>query len=241
MITRAKIFASFYITLPLALLATPALAAPFHGIAVAKDGDSLMVGSTEVRLFGVDAPEYAQRCKRNGSDWSCGAQAADKLSQLVTGKSVRCSPVSTDQHERTLARCTVGTLDINGAMVASGFAVAYRHYSSDYISAEESAKANKRGIWAGTFEMPSDYRHEASPTRVPSARTPAARRPSRRFPPVARTQPSGDGCLIKGNRGSNGWIYHVPGMPYDSRTRPEEMFCSEGAAQAAGYRRAKVR
>jgi hypothetical protein len=47
--------------------------------------------------------------------------------------------------------------------------------------------------------------------------------------------------MIKGNRGSNGWIYHLPGMPYYGRTRAEEMFCSEAAAQAAGYRRAKVR
>lgn len=199
-----------------------------------------MVGSTEVRLFGVDAPEYDQRCKRAGTNWSCGAEAADKLSQLVTGKSVRCVPVSTDQHQRTLARCTVGTLDINRAMVASGFAVAYRHYSSDYISAQETAKVNKRGIWAGTFENPSDYRHEGA-ARVPSARAPAPRRPSGRLPQVVRAQPSGDGCLIKGNQGSNGWIYHVPGMPYYSRTRAEQMFCSEGAAQAAGYRRAKVR
>ena len=224
-----------------AALATPALAAPFHGIAVAKDGDSLMVGTTEVRLFGVDAPEYDQRCKRNGTDWSCGAEAADKLSQLVTGKSVRCSPINTDQHGRTLARCTVGTLDINRAIVASGFAVAYRHYSSDYISAEEAAKVNKRGIWAGTFEMPSDYRHEgvaSAPVREPVAR------PTRtRAPQIVRAQPleAKYGCSIKGNQGSNGWIYHVPGMPYYSRTRAEQMFCSEAAARAAGYRRAKVR
>jgi hypothetical protein len=38
------------------LLTTPALAAPpVAGLARAKDGDSLMVGATEVRLFGVDA------------------------------------------------------------------------------------------------------------------------------------------------------------------------------------------
>jgi len=40
-------------------------------------------------------------------------------------------------------------------MVATGYAVAYRRYSSDYVSAEETAKARKRGIWAGTFELPS--------------------------------------------------------------------------------------
>jgi endonuclease YncB( thermonuclease family) len=43
-------------------------------------------------------------------------------------------------------------------MVATGYAVAFRHYSSEYISAEESAKFAKRGIWAGTFKMPSEFR-----------------------------------------------------------------------------------
>jgi len=74
------------IALSLTLSATPALAAPFHGIAVAKDGDSLMVGATEVRLFGVDAPEYDQRCKRNDAAYSGGAEATERLSRLATGK-----------------------------------------------------------------------------------------------------------------------------------------------------------
>lgn len=47
---------------------------------------------------------------------------------------------------------------------------------------------------------------------------------------------------IKGNRNRRGeWIYHVPGMPYYDQTQPEEIFCSERQAQAAGYRRAIVR
>lgn len=39
-----------------------AIASDFDGTATAKDGDSLMVGSREVRLFGIDAPEYKQTC-----------------------------------------------------------------------------------------------------------------------------------------------------------------------------------
>jgi len=47
------------------------------GLGRAKDGDSLMVGETEVRLFGVDAPEFDQTCTRAGQSWACGAVAAD--------------------------------------------------------------------------------------------------------------------------------------------------------------------
>ena len=202
------------------------------------DGDSLMVGNREVRLFGIDAPEFDQRCKRGGQNWSCGSAAADKLATLVTGKDVRCEAVGTDQHQRTLARCTVGTTDVNRVMVASGFAVAYRRYSSDYASAEETAKVSRRGIWAGSFEMPSAYRQDEPQT----VRTPSSGRTARSKPVRSYAAPSvSGGCAIKGNQGSNGWIYHLPGMPFYDRTKAEQMFCSEADAQAAGYRRAKVR
>ena len=38
----------------------------FSGIAKAIDGDSLVVGSYEGRLFGIDAPEFNQRCTQSG-------------------------------------------------------------------------------------------------------------------------------------------------------------------------------
>ena len=223
--------------------AAPAYAqAPVFGPGQAKDGDSLMVGDKEVRLFGIDAPEWDQSCQRAGQDWGCGSAAADKLAQLVTGKNVVCSTVGTDQHGRLLGRCMVGATDVNRAMVASGYAVAFRRYSSDYVSAEDSAKANKRGIWAGTFQMPSDYRH-AGDAPVPVRPKASAKRSS---PPRAvssdwQARASGN-CSIKGNRNRKGqWIYHVPGMPYYDQTRAEEIFCTEAEARAAGYRRAIVR
>jgi endonuclease YncB( thermonuclease family) len=222
----------------LSMLLAAAPGHSFDGLGRAKDGDSLMVGAREVRLFGIDAPEWGQTCKRGGQDWACGQDAAEELSKLVTGRHVSCVAVDTDAHGRTVAQCTANEVDVNRAMVATGYAVAYRHYSTAYVSAEETAKVNQRGIWAGTFEMPTQYRYEEF-TR------PVAAKP-RRAPPVRMTvsrslpQPSG-GCVIKGNRGSHGWIYHLPGMPYYEQTHAEQVFCSEAEAQAAGYRRARAR
>jgi endonuclease YncB( thermonuclease family) len=210
----------------------------FFGVGQSKDGDSLMVGGREVRLFGIDAPEWDQICKRGGQDWACGQVAASELEKLVSGKDVSCIAVDTDAHGRTVAQCTANGVDVNRAMVASGYAVAYRHYSTAYVSAEETAKAYRRGIWAGTFEMPSEYRHEEVVRPVQSK--PRRERPVRMTSSRRSEQPSGS-CVIKGNRGSHGWIYHVPGMPYYSQTQAEEMFCTEAEAQAAGYRRAKAR
>ena len=38
-------------------------------------------------------------------------------------------------------------------MVASGWAVAYRRYSLDYVADEDAARRN---IWSGDFDMPWD-------------------------------------------------------------------------------------
>lgn len=42
---------------------------------------------------------------------------------------------------------------------------------------------------------------------------------------------------IKGNIGSTGLIYHVPGGSFYNRTNAETCFDTEAEAQAAGYRR----
>lgn len=220
------------------------------GPAVARDGDSLEVGGRRVRLYGVDAPELNQQCQLNGKGWSCGYDARDTLRALVDGKIVSCQQVTIDQHQRVVGRCKAGDIDINRMMVLRGYAVAYRHYSSDYVEAENAAKAAKRGLWAGTFEAPDQYRIDtgvarhpwdanrarpssvSSRTAAPRAGRPAASAPARR----------GDGCVIKGNINRKGeWIYHMPGMPYYEDVRPERIFCNEAAAQKAGFRRAIVR
>ncbi len=141
----------------------------FWGIGQAKDGDSLMVGSREVRLFGIDAPEFDQQCKRAGQSWACGSEAHDRLSQLATGRDIRCVSVETDQYGRFLSRCSVGGTDLNRAMVALGYAVAFRRYSLDYVSAQASAKAARRGLWSGEFEMPSEFRYSGLTTTRPRA------------------------------------------------------------------------
>lgn len=211
---------------------------PLWGVGRAKDGDSLLVGETEVRLFGIDAPEFDQACTRGGKSWSCGGAAADQLMSLVTGKDIECVSMGVDEHGRTLGRCTVAGTDINRAMVSSGYAIAYRRYSSDYIGAEESAKTAKLGLWSGSFETPEHFRRGGRVTvRRGHSGRPASQSRSTHW--AARAQSN---CNIKGNRNRKGqWIYHVPGMPYYDETRPEEIFCTEAEAQAAGYRRAIVK
>ena len=128
----------------------------------AIDGDSFMVGRTEVRLAGVDAPEGRQLCHKDGRDWTCGREAESRLSALIGGREVRCAVEKIDQHGRSLAVCRVGDVEINRWMVARGFAVAYGGYEAE----ERDARQNRRGIWEGEFERPRDWRdrnHNAGP------------------------------------------------------------------------------
>ena len=128
--------------------------ATFTGVAVVIDGDSLRVAGHEVRLQGIDAPEYRQTCRREGRVEPCGHQAREALAALVGGRRVTCRSEGTDRFERTLAICEAGTWVLNREMVASGQAVAFGAYEAE----EDDARRAHRGIWATSFERPADWR-----------------------------------------------------------------------------------
>lgn len=86
---RASGGAIYPAVIGLALTACTPAAADAPGFGRSIEGDSLHVNDKEVRLFGIDAPEFDQTCQRASGDWSCGAAAADQLSKLVTGKKGR--------------------------------------------------------------------------------------------------------------------------------------------------------
>lgn len=214
----------------------PSKAQSITGEATAQDGDSLQIGTRKIRLFGIDAPEFDQTCQKDGETWPCGQAAKSQLADLVAGQRVECLGQGVDQHGRTLAVCSAGREQLNRVMVEEGWALAYRTFSDDYVTAEQLARAERRGIWSSTFEQPADYRQSKLPPPPPGANLARTR-------PSTRAQPAwSGGCVIKGNRSRRGeWIYHLPGMPYYEQTRAEEIFCTEAAAQAAGYRRAIVK
>lgn len=221
----------------LSIATVPAYAQTISGPAEVVDGDSLSVSGLSVRLFGIDAPEGKQTCNRGGSSWRCGEEAATQLRNMIGGAPVECRGRGIDTYGRTVAVCTVAGIELNQAVVEAGWATAFRKYAQGYVAAEARAKAARRGIWDSEFDLPENYRaaHDRSTEPAPQKFVGVAR-------PRATTQPTSQGCAIKGNRNRKGqWIYHLPGMPYYNVTRAEEMFCSEAQAQAAGYRRALVR
>jgi endonuclease YncB( thermonuclease family) len=126
------------------------------GAATVNDGDTLTLGTTRVRLRGIDAPEYAQTCTRAGADYPCGKMARQALVELTRGRSVTCEGWRTDRYGRLLGDCRAGDVEVNRALVEAGWAVAH----GDFEGEEAKARAAGRGIWAGTFQRPQDWRRE---------------------------------------------------------------------------------
>jgi endonuclease YncB( thermonuclease family) len=125
------------------------------------DGDSFRRGSQRVRLFGIDAPELAQKClDRKGWLYACGLSAKQALQELIGSSEIRCDIVERDKYRRDVARCRKDGLDINREMVWLGWAIAYKGHSIDYLVAEATARNAKRGLWQGQFQSPEDFRAE---------------------------------------------------------------------------------
>ena len=77
-------------------------AAVITGNGKAIDGDSVLVGSgksvVDVRLYGLDAPEHDQTCKKkSGEDWPCGQEAMSELAKLVDGQAMRCEVIELEK------------------------------------------------------------------------------------------------------------------------------------------------
>ncbi len=212
------IFRSLLVLVVLAFVAPVSVALTRDGSVRVVDGDTLEWQGKRVRLFGIDAPEKLQSCDRNGQSWDCGLWSATMLARAVQSGPVTCDRINKD-HDRMVAICTAGGVDLARAQVRAGAAQAYTRYSDRYDDDEAQAKAARAGVWAGRMVTPEN----------------------RRRPPE---QVAPEGCSIKGNINGSNRIYHRPGQRDYDRTRidlskGEAWFCTEADAQAAGFRPAR--
>lgn len=156
--------------------ATPA--ASQQGPVRLADGDSFSLGRERYRLYGIDAPELHQECTdARGQPWPCGIRARSELRRIIGTNPVECRTQSIDRYGRHIAVCHVAGRDLAEEMVRSGFATVIdrRGVPNPYEAAQAEARAAKRGIWAGRFDTPSDWRRshprdpdDTGPTETPS-------------------------------------------------------------------------
>ena len=129
------------------------------GTATILDGDTIIVAGERIRLHGIDAPELDQTFWWRGQQVACGMMARAALEALTAGVKVRCEGIERDQYGRLVAKCfSPNGVDIGRRLVLSGWAIAYRQYSRDYVDAEIKARKARRGLWQGRFEKPWEWR-----------------------------------------------------------------------------------
>lgn len=122
------------------------------------DGDSLFLDNREIRLSGIDAPEYKQYCfDAHNQKYFCGIESKKALEKLIKDD-VSCQTITKDKYKRLVAVCYSGGENINKKMVENGWAIAYKRYTDEYNQAEKDAKKHKRGIWQGRFMKPELFR-----------------------------------------------------------------------------------
>lgn len=124
------------------------------GVAKIVDGDTIELKNERIRLKGIDAPEYNQSCKIGGQEVPCGRQSRLYLERIIANRTITCTGWERDKYGRLLVNCRAGTTDINSAMVEAGWAVAYGNFEGE----EAAARSARRGIWAGEFDLPRDWR-----------------------------------------------------------------------------------
>lgn len=127
------------------------------------DGNTLRIDGKIVRLWGVDAPELRQSCQAHGTEYACGQKAREYMDAMVRGKRVVCRAMSGASYGRDVSWCVVGpdNRDLAYQLVLGGWALDYRQYSQGHYAApERRAEVLKRGMWAGTFVAPWDWRRQ---------------------------------------------------------------------------------
>ena len=122
------------------------------------DGDTIKLENGEaVRYIGIDTPETVHPSE----PVQCfGKEASDKNKELVEGKMVKLEKDITDRDKygRLLRYIWIGDLFVNDYLVRQGYAYAYTYppdvkYSEQFVKAQQEAKENNRGLWAGCLEQ----------------------------------------------------------------------------------------
>jgi endonuclease YncB( thermonuclease family) len=234
----------FLLAIALILLPAIAQAADISGVPKIREGDHIQIGSSKIRLGGMDAPSVDQLCLNNsGERWTCGVAARDELIKHADNKTWTCHVrQAADRRGRIVARCEVDGEDIQKWMVRSGWALSFVRFSHDYDADEKAAREAKAGMWQGAFIAPWDWRVRNKKTAIlGAAKAPEDANASLLASASGPVPPSPE-CNIKGNVNHAGeCIYHTTTSRWYSQikmhiSKGTRWFCSVEDAEAAGCR-----
>lgn len=109
-----------------------------QGSAYIIDGDTIRIQNTQIRLYGVDAPEM---------NHPYGKKAKWALHALCKGRVVHAEILERDAYGRTVARCKLDDgRDLSAEMVRLGLAIDWAKFSGGEYRAFELPNVRKR-LW----------------------------------------------------------------------------------------------
>lgn len=116
------------------------------GKAYVIDGDGLKVSGYNVRLAGLDAPEWDQWAKHQHGYWfNQGKRVKSALIQAIGGKEVRVKVKRYDKYNRVIGTVTCNGKDVGEWLVRNGLAIAA--FGNQYKHIEREARRARRGMW----------------------------------------------------------------------------------------------
>ena len=150
------------VSLVIVIFAAPAGANQITGPASAVDSTVIEISGKRVMLFGIDSVMRKQICRIDGKVWQCWPAAVRALEILLDRGPATCETVGEpDVYGRLLARCDINDESLNEQLVRTGYAIARRSETTDYVAAETEAKQKRLGLWQGEFMMPDAFRRSA--------------------------------------------------------------------------------
>ncbi|WP_208434422.1 hypothetical protein [Bartonella taylorii] len=116
-----------------------------------------------IHLYGVDTCAPRQKAKLNDQEWPCGAVTTAWLVTKTLGQDLSCKQAIM-HNGISYAQCFVQGIDLAEAGLAVGMLVLSKESKNpvpaQYLSAEETARNNKVGLWSSDFIEPSQWRRD---------------------------------------------------------------------------------
>ena len=113
------------------------------------DGDSLNIHLVRYRLWGIDAPERRDWCRKNDRDWDVHDASTEALKRIVRNKHVRCGFKYFDDYWRVVTNCYADDTNVGEELVRQGWACDDPEFSDGHFSTlEAEARSDKFGLWA---------------------------------------------------------------------------------------------
>ena len=100
-----------------------------------RDGDTIEIGETAVRLSGLHAPEM---------DENRGSTSRDFMVNLVHGQRVRCELTGARSYDREIGICYLGSTDIAAELVKAGLGRDCPRFSGGRYRQHEQPEARDR-------------------------------------------------------------------------------------------------